>query len=796
MRKVTKDSLKKASGNKKRDKKVRTPKVDQPGTLVIPGPEGETPPEEPTKEPDQQAIPTKKEKPTDEAPSFVRECPPIVPFALSMIPPFTKPGTCEDDLALSAFRPSRYTWAGEQRKGISMHIRDATSVADHIDKAMREEFYLSKEIPLPPEIETSLKVVAKYKEKTLVHHWGKQINDLRSLVDDCENIQRIWDAMAPSSIKEATGNMKTVTLAHLAQSLGLGGGNWIRQFTYGFPLVGDLSQSGVYPRKEDLKPAPSIAGIWDNASNRFQERAAHSGMANADTLWKEACEQVKKGWLGTPLPIDTLGNVATYKKGTTNIAFRFGVSQGDKLRACDDLRHNCVNLHCTVWTPIKLPTWDHISQMCLKQRDTRRRWAFFKADHESAYKQLPMAPEHTNLALVALRNPTTGKWVAFPPKALVFGAVSAVLHYNCFSRLISVMFNKIFGIPLLAYFDDFGALVPARLCERALRTFESFCETLGIRLKVAKTELGTRLTFLGLKGNFPRPSNGMTLSIRLPKKKAAAWAMSIAAHASCGKISHADLESVIGRLSFTQTSVFGRIGRAMLSPLYTKLHATHYDQTLDQKELTTLRWWVVALGHMVPRVATPKPTVTERVVYTDAAGKSAIIAAVIFDPVRYTRDKTIDSVWSLKTGYRWKSTFAKTNFIYGLEMLALLALLMDETNDLRDKSVTFYIDNDNALQALVKNTAGPTVIQGMVALIWHRIRDLRITPWFERVPSKRNIADLPTRGVAIPFPVLTYRTFRHSVKLNTIINRTTENIVRGIPIATPKLESNAIRTKN
>ena len=128
--------------------------------------------------------------------------------------------------------------------------------------------------------------------------------------------------------------------------------------------------------------------------------------------------------------------------------------------------------------------------MCLDIRDRRAKWAFFKADHEEAYKQLSMAPGHANLALIALRNPTSGQWMAFPPKALVSGAVSAVLHYNSFSRLISAIFNKIFGIPSLAYFDDFGALVPAVLCDRALATFEGFCETLGIRLKVSKTELG------------------------------------------------------------------------------------------------------------------------------------------------------------------------------------------------------------------------------------------------------------------------------------------------------------------
>ena len=284
----------------------------------------------------------------------------------------------------------------------------------------------------------------------------------------------------PEPIKPATGNLKTAKLAHLADSLGMGGGKWIRQFTYGFPIVGNLSRFGVYPRGDTPTPAPSIKGIWGNASKRFVERASHSVWANAPTLWAEAFEQVKKGWLGAPLPIDTLGNVATYAEGEANIAFRFGVAQGDKLRACGDLRHNCVNLHCTVWTPIILPTWDHISQMCIRVRNLRCQWSFFKADHEAAYKQLPLRPEHGNLTLVALRNPTSGKWVAFPPKALLFGAEAAVLHYNCFSRLASVIFNKIFGIPLLAYFDDFGALVPKRLCEKDLHTFEIFCDTLSL----------------------------------------------------------------------------------------------------------------------------------------------------------------------------------------------------------------------------------------------------------------------------------------------------------------------------
>ena len=206
-------------------------------------------------------------------------------------------------------------------------------------------------------------------------------------------------------------------------------------------------------------------------------------------------------------------------KGTANIAFRFGVDQADKLRACGDLRRNTANLYCTVWTPIKLPTWDRLSQLCLNIRTSDREWAFFKADRQAAYKKLPLAPEHQRLAMVALRDPVTDEWKASPPKALLFGATSAVLHYNCFPRLLAALVNMTFGITISGYFDDFGALAPEELADLASSTFERFSDSPNIRLKASKTKVGAKMVFLGLKGSFPRPSNSMTLKIPLRGKR-------------------------------------------------------------------------------------------------------------------------------------------------------------------------------------------------------------------------------------------------------------------------------------
>ena len=44
-------------------------------------------------------------------------------------------------------------------------------------------------------------------------------------------------------------------------------------------------------------------------------------------------------------------------------AFRFGVLQGEKLRAVDDIKQSFTNRATRVLTPINLPTWDHSASM-------------------------------------------------------------------------------------------------------------------------------------------------------------------------------------------------------------------------------------------------------------------------------------------------------------------------------------------------------------------------------------------------------------------------------------------------
>ena len=327
--------------------------------------------------------------------------------------------------------------------------------------------------------------------------------------------------------------------------------------------------------------------------------------------------------------------------------------------------------------------------------------------------------------------------MAFAPKALLFGADDAVLLYNCFPKILSALFNLIFGIPPTGYFGDFGAIIPYELSRDAIEAFVEFCATLGIHLETKKAEVGRREYFWGIRGTFPRPEDGMARAIKLPPSNAKTSTATLERIIETRPIARKDLESVIGRLSFTRTSVFGRIGRSMRAPLYKKLHMGKYIPALSLIEATSLGRRAASLAHVKHREATPKHPMAERIVYSDAAGKSQIIATVRRKPGTFDSSNRIGPIRPSKTGDRRRKTFGETCYIYGLEVLAVLAiLLLGKCNELRDKSVTFYIDNNNAICALGKNEAGPSEIQAMVGLVCNRIRDIRTTPWFDRVPPK------------------------------------------------------------
>ena len=405
------------------------------------------------------------------------------------------------------------------------------------------------------------------------------------LASQAHTAETSWRTLIPADLRPASGDIQLASLTHLSLSFGFGGENWMRQFLFGFKLIGNLSQVHCFPRNDkDARKLPAkMSRIMDSSRSCFPHRSSRSGYKNSGPLWNEAIDQVEKCWL-LPPPLTYGGKPVIPKHAEMNIAPRVGLDQGAKMRDCDDPRHSRTNLACVVEPPIKLSRCGHVVELPnLVNRGDRDRH-FSKADYEEAYKQLPLEWGHAKLSAIAIRDPVDKRWYGFLSRTLVFGAVSAVLHYNVSPRILSEISTKIFGIPLRCYFDDFGDIAPASLSETALQTFTLFCPKLGIQLNIAKAEVGRRIIFLGVDADFPCFDNGDKLAVSLPREKYPNLATPISGFLQEGLISSQELEKMIGNLGFGQTNLFGRFARTQLMPTYRKFYAETYVAELSDSE--------------------------------------------------------------------------------------------------------------------------------------------------------------------------------------------------------------------
>ena len=481
----------------------------------------------------------------------------------------------------------------------------------------------------------------------------------------------------------------------------------------------DSSPNRESPPISDMaKPPLPTAAIWSSSSKRFRERARASGYRNADALWEDALSHVQEGWLSRPAEFPPDGDIDFSTGGANNAAFRFGVSQGEKLRALDDLRRNMTNLCTTALTPITLPTWEHRAQIAKKTHHTNIDWAFRKGDRKAAYKQLPLGPRYANLTAITLRDPKTGRWTGFSPNVLLFGAVSAAIHYNCLSRALAVPTNRIFGIPFLSYFDDVGPFCHATISPRALAVFTKSTEIIKPDVKTTKSRRDRSIEFLGLAGDLPHVETRNLLTIYLPQKKITNRSSIIDEVILIGRIRRKPLGNLIGELAYAKTSLFGGFGRTRLNPLYTKLRAHPYAEAISPEEAVAFERRAASIRASVQRAVGLRPTSLGVIIYTDAATSARILAAIVIDPDLFSTTNEFPAVLSEISGPGRCAIFCEATLIYGLELLAVVAAIFSLMDFLRGKNVAIYVDNSNTKDALVRSYSPTKVINIIVQIFW------------------------------------------------------------------------------
>ena len=83
--------------------------------------------------------------------------------------------------------------------------------------------------------------------------------------------------------------------------------------------------------------------------------------------------------------------------------------------------------------------------------------------------------------------------------------------------------------------------------------------------------------------------------------------------------------------------------------------------------------------------------------------------------------------------------------IHQAELLPALIAMQTWGNNLKNKKVILFVDNDAARHALVKGRSTNAASDEILITFWEIVAEHEIQIWVERVPSKSNPADGPSR---------------------------------------------------
>ena len=221
--------------------------------------------------------------------------------------------------------------------------------------------------------------------------------------------------------------------------------------------------------------------------------------------------------------------------------------------------------------------------------------------------------------------------------------------------------------------------------------------------------------------------------------------------------------SLRGRIFFALSSAWGMVGRAATLPLVQRQYRDVSYEFLEGSELHHSFMFFEALLPALPPLVVPvvpdsRPPLT---VYTDASfwlAKSRRgvceprssrlrggLGAVVYDPESNRVVSAMgDPPWELLLA-SWDTD--KKTYIAELEAIAALAVYSTFSSIFRGRKVIHWIDNTVALSAFVHGYAGKPELAKTVNVFYLQAMALRASVYFDYVPSKANIADLPSRAL-------------------------------------------------
>ncbi|KAJ9438887.1 hypothetical protein DIPPA_32504 [Diplonema papillatum] len=523
----------------------------------------------------------------------------------------------------------------------------------------------------------------------------------------------------------------------------------------GCPMAGPVGYASLYsPSLGD--PELSVEELIRRQPDvlaRVRRAVRGESVANKGAIWASVQKEVDRGFM------------VELVEPPTNAVFlrRFMVSQlkadqkgwQTKLRACDDGRMALVNKAVHMTTRVRLDTVDvfvEVARQLAQQASGKYAGTAFYSvglDHRDAYRQ--MKAQNDVICRCVVAEGPDGLLRFFRLDRLSFGEAASVVHYNAFAKILARVVRSGLSLPLLQYYDDFAC--PCRLEDDLV--LADILELLGGILRTSfndeKTTQGSSFRHLGLI--FLIDGDGVHVSLSEPRKEKLVFVLKgVLARDS---LAPGEAASLAGKLGFASSSLFGKVGRVPLQPLFRRANAssTYRDFKLGRELRVSLQWWVDVLRSEVrvfqksiPLHPVSPDTGTRCVLFTDACPRGlGAVLVVLMEGVVSSVEYYSCPVPARAVGLP----------IHALEFAAVSVAFGLWFKEMAGVQVSVWVDNNVVLASLVQGQSRARMLLAPVHRLWQDIARAKARVWFERVSSEMNIADLPSRlahsWASVPF---------------------------------------------
>ena len=151
---------------------------------------------------------------------------------------------------------------------------------------------------------------------------------------------------------------------------------------------------------------------------------------------------------------------------------------------------------------------------------------------------------------------------------------------------------------------------------------------------------------------------------------------------------------------------------------------------LPEGDVDTLRWRVLLLNDDISRVRVPKLPRHDVIIYTDAATSARIVASLAIDVPAFEVSKEFRILRAETSDPHWGYVYFDDVYLLPRDVGHPIANFR-RGGFSQGADVTFYIDNSNCRDALVRGYTATKAINRMVKLFWPQVEKLSLPGWLK-----------------------------------------------------------------